>query len=103
MSEGELVPMGIRLPKEFIKIIEEKAKEDRTDKSTVIRQFLAVAISEYKKAKAARLYKDGKITISTAAKMANLTVHEMVEYLVKIGFISDYAIDDFRMEIELLK
>ncbi len=103
MNEKELVPMGIRLPKEFIKIIEEKAAEDHTDKSTVIRQFLAIAISEYKKTKAARLYREGKVTISVAAKMADLTVHEMIEYLVKLGYTLEYTMDEFRTEVELLK
>lgn len=103
MKEGKLVSMGIRLPKELLEIIEEKAKEDNTDKSTVIRQMLATAIKEYQKEKATQLYKKGKITITAAAKMANLTIHEIIDYLIKSGYKAEYTMEDFRREIELLK
>lgn len=103
MSEGKLVSMGIRLPKELLEAIEEKAKEENTDKSTVIRQILASAIKEHQKEKAAQLYKEGKITITAAAKIANLTIHEMIDYLIKSGYKIEYTIEDFRREIKLLK
>lgn len=95
--------MGIRLPKELLEAIEEKAKEDNTDKSTVIRQLLVSAIQEYQKQKAAQQYKNGKITITAAAKMANITVHEMIDYLIKSGYKTEYTLEDFRREIKLLK
>jgi len=103
LSEGKLVSMGIRLPQELLEAIEEKAKEDNTDKSTVIRQILASAIKEHQKEKAAQLYKEGKITITTAAKIANLTVHEMIDYLIKSGYKTEYTLEDFRREIKLLQ
>ena len=103
MSEGKLVSMGIRLPKELLEAIEDKAKEDNTDKSTVIRQILASAIREHQKEKAAQLYKEGKITITAAAKTANLTVHEMIDYLIKSGYKTEYTLEDFRREIKLLQ
>lgn len=103
MSESKLVSTGIRLPKELLEAIEEKAKEDNTDKSTVIRQILASAIKEHQKEKAAQLYKKGKITITAAAKAANLTVNEMINYLTKSGYKTEYTIEDFRREIKLLK
>jgi len=103
LSEGKLVSMGIRLPKELLKAIEEKAKEDSTDKSTVIRQILTSAIKERQKEKAAQLYKEGKITITAAAKTANLTVHEMINYLIKSGYKTEYTLEDFRREIKLLQ
>ena len=103
MSEGKLVSMGIRLPKELLEAIEDKAKEDNTDKSTVIRQILASAIREHQKEKAAQLYKEGKITITAAAKTANLTVHEMIDYLIESGYKTEYTLEDFRREIKLLQ
>jgi len=103
LSEGKLVSMGIRLPKELLEAIEDKAKEDNTDKSTVIRQILASAIREHQKEKAAQLYKEGKITITAAAKTANLTVHEMIDYLIESGYKTEYTLEDFRREIKLLQ
>ena len=43
-----------------------------------------------------------KITLSEAAKAANLTIWEMQKYLIDKGFKSDYSIDDLEKELESL-
>lgn len=43
------------------------------------------------------------MTIAAAAKMANLTIHEMIDHLIKSGHKAEYTMEDFRREIELLK
>ncbi len=40
----------------------------------------------------------GRITMSEAARMAELTIWEMEQYLVEQGYKSEYSIDDLRRE-----
>jgi len=54
------------------------------------------------KEKAAEAYMQEKITLSEAAKTANLTIWEMQKYLIDKGFKSDYSIDDLEKELESL-
>lgn len=98
----ELVSIGVRLPKKLLKALEEKAEEENLDRSTTIRQLLARGLKEYKKEKAARLYKEGKTSISGAAEMAELTIREMIDYLVGKGYRSSYTYEDLKKEIEVL-
>ncbi|MFH1752202.1 MAG: UPF0175 family protein [archaeon] len=53
--------------------------------------------------KAVEDYKTGKITISKAAKKANLTVWEMEKYLIKQGFKSQYSTQDLLEKMRKLK
>lgn len=100
---GELVSIGIRIPKKLLKIVEEKAGEEDVDRSTIIRQLISKGVREYKKEKAANLYKEGKLSISGAAELAGLTIREMMDYLIERGYRSKYTYEDLRKEIEALE
>jgi predicted RNase H-like HicB family nuclease/predicted HTH domain antitoxin len=60
-------------------------------------------VAELEKEKAAKLYMEGKISISGAAETARLTIPEMVDYLVCKGFKSEYSVEDFRRGATLLE
>jgi metal-responsive CopG/Arc/MetJ family transcriptional regulator len=99
---AELVSIGIRLPKKMLKLLEEKAKEENIDRSTAIRQMIANALGEYKKEKAARLYSEGKVSISGAAEKAEISIREMIDYLLEKGYKSSYTYEDLKRETETL-
>ncbi|MBI2452169.1 UPF0175 family protein [Candidatus Pacearchaeota archaeon] len=96
-------PIGIRLPKDMIKRIENLGKSQMEDRSTIIRKLLLVGYLQFIKEEAAQEYIEGKITITEAAKKSNLTVWEMEKYLVEKGYKSEYSIDDLEKELKLLK
>ena len=48
-------------------------------------------------------YIKGKITISKAAHMADITIWEMQKYLVEQGYKSDYSVEDLDKELKLMK
>lgn len=84
-----------------MKLLEEKAEEENVDRSTAIRQMLADALKEYKKEKAARLYREGRLSISGVAERAGLTIREMIDYLIEKGYRS-YTYEDLKKEMEVL-
>ena len=51
---------------------------------------------------AAQQYIEGKITLSEAARLSNLTIWEMESYLVERGFKSEYSIEDLEREMKAL-
>jgi len=95
-------PIGIRLPEDIIKQIEEIGKKEMQDRSTIIRNLIMIGYHELMKKKAAEEYVKGSITLSEAAHQASLTVWSMEEYLIQKGFKSNYSIFDLEEEIKTL-
>lgn len=101
MTETESI--GVRLPKDVLKYIEEEARRENVDRSAMIRRFMEKGIAEFRKERAAALYMEGKTSISGAAEMAGLTIPEMVQLLVSKGYRSSYSLEDFRRGVKLLQ
>ena len=51
--------------------------------------------------KAAKDYLKGKVTLSEAAKKAEMTLWEMEKYLANKGFKSNYSVEDLEKELRL--
>lgn len=94
---------AIRLPREIEKAIEERTKEEKIDKSTAMKQFLIAGIREYKKQKAVEFYREGKVSLSKAAKIADVNIYEMIDLLIKAGIKSDYSLEEMKKEREVLE
>lgn len=95
-------PIGIRLPKDIIKKIENLSKKSSEDRSTILRKLIVAGYSEKIKEKSAEDYMGGRITLSEAASNADITIWEMEEYLISKGFKSQFSIDNLDKEMQLL-
>ena len=93
-------PLGIRLDKSFLQKVEKISKEESLDRSTVIRNLVNIGYKEMIKAKAAEKYIKGKITLSEASRIAELSMFDMEKYLVDQGFKSQYSIKDLKEELK---
>ena len=49
-------------------------------------------IKEYKKQKSVDLYKKGKVSLSEAAKIADVNIYEMIDLLIKAGIKNHQSI-----------
>jgi len=98
MSEA----IGIRLDQDFLEKIERLSKEETLDRSSTIRKLILEGYQTFIKRKSAKDYIKGKITISEAAHLAEITVWEMEQYLVEEGYRSSYSIEDLNRELELI-
>jgi predicted HTH domain antitoxin len=67
-----------------------------------MRNLLRVGIKESLKENSAKLYREGKITLSRAAELAGLTFFEMEQYLVERGYRSEYSIEDLEEDMKTL-
>jgi len=100
---SETISVGVRLPKKVLEYIDREAERESVDRSVIIRRLVERGAAELEKEKAAKLYMEGKVSISGAADAAKLTIPEMVDYLVCKGFRSDYSLEDFRRGVTLLE
>ncbi len=92
--------ISTRIPDDVAKDLKEIEKEEKTDRATVIRKLLAKAIAEWKLEKALTLYRDGKITLWKAAKIADLSLWEMMEITKERKIPFRYTHEDFRQDFE---
>ncbi|MDP4039154.1 MAG: UPF0175 family protein [Candidatus Pacearchaeota archaeon] len=96
-------PIGIRLPDEILKKIEQLGKRKMMDRSTIIRELVIKGYQELLKQMACEDYTKGNITFSEAASRAGLTLWDMEKCLVEKGFKSSYSIDDLEKEFKSFK
>jgi hypothetical protein len=89
---------SLRLPPELLKAIRYRARRERLDESTAIRQLIALGATEY----ATRLYRDGKVTLNEAADVAGLNPREMIEALWDHGVKGNVTMDQQRKALQYL-
>lgn len=93
---------GARIePREF-GIIEKVAKEENVDRTSAIKILIDKGWKELRLEKALEDYRDGKISIDKAARIAGLTVHEMMDEAAAKGIRTEESIADLRKGVKLL-
>jgi len=92
--------ISTRVPNEIARDLREIAKEEKADRATVIRKLLARAIEQWKIERALRLYRERKVTLWRAARLAGVTLREMMELAAKEGIQFQYSEKDLEEDIE---
>jgi predicted HTH domain antitoxin len=87
-----------RIPEKYFRDLEMIQKEEKIDRAEAVRRLLTKDISEWKKERALKLLKDHKITIRTAASMADVTYIEMPELARAID--SGYDLEELERDLE---
>ena len=86
----------VRLPEKIVKVLDERARKENLDRTTILREFLEEAIRNWKIEDAAKLYKEGKVSLSEAAKISELSVGEMMDELMRRGIKSDLTVEEYK-------
>lgn len=94
--------IGIRLSTDLLKKID-KIKEEDSDRSEIIRKLISLGYKEFLKKKAFEDYIQERVTISEAARRAELTIWEFMEYLKSREYKSPYSIQDLEEETKLFE
>ena len=72
---------SVRLTPDVIKGVSYQAKMEDVDENTAVRQLMKLGLMWY----AANLYKMGKMTLSEAAELSNVSVRKMWDVLEEHG------------------
>jgi len=89
---------NLRIPPDLLKAIQYRARRERLDESTAIRQLISLGAMEY----AIHLYRDGKVTLNEAAEVAGLSPREMIETLWDHGVKGNVTVDQQRKALQSL-
>lgn len=94
------VTITTRVPKEVEKQIKDISNEEKLDKSTVIRRLLVEGIREWRIERALKLYRDGKITLGKAARMADTSLRQMMKLASDRAIPFQYTAEDLQEDYE---
>lgn len=86
----------VRLPEKIVKMLDQRAKEERLDRTAVLRAFLEEGIMQWKKEEAVKRYKEGRVSLSEAAQRTGFSVGEMMEELARSGVPSDLTREEYQ-------
>ena len=70
-----------RLEEEEVRILNQIAKEEHMDRSSLIRKFLLSQIEQFNMKKMANYYRKGTASLQEAANQARVTIYQMMDYL----------------------
>ena len=85
----------IEIPQKVSHSFEVIKKYEPIDESYMLQQVLLYGIHDLAQEMAIKLFSEGKITIGEAAKIADLSVGEMMELFTTRGIRSRITVDDF--------
>lgn len=97
------VTITTRVSKEIEKKIARIAKEENLDKSAVIRRLLSDALKKRQIQRALEEYKEGRITLARAARMADVSLRKMMQLAAEAGVPFQYSLEDLRKDFETAK
>jgi len=95
--------ISARLSKERVELIEEIAREEKVDKSTILDRALEHYTKEWKLQKALESYREGQVTLSRAAEIAGISVWEMIDVIREKKISLQYDIEDLEEDLKALE
>ena len=99
MSEN----ISLRLPQDTIQKLDDIAKKERKDRSTLIREILDEGIKEKRIDLAAELYRKKEATGWQASKLAGVSLRKFYEALQTRGILIQYDEKDLETDLKALR
>jgi len=91
--------VGSRLPSGLVQDLEMIEKVEQTDRSTAVRKLLHRAVSDWKREHYARLYGEGRMTLARAARDADASLWEMMNFVRQHKIAAQYDLEDLRKDM----
>jgi len=92
--------ISIRMGEDFMKVAEKLAKLELVDKSVIVREALENGFANVKLKIAIEMFIKNKISTSEAAEIADLSMGEFMDELVKRGIKPNITKEDLRGTFE---
>lgn len=96
------VTVTTRVEDELAKAIDEVAKKEGMDRSTVIRRFLSRAVRDWLIETSLSEYEDGTLTLWQAAERCGLSLWEMIAEARKREAHVPYTLDELKEDLKAL-
>ena len=92
--------ISLTVPKEILEKSDKIAKERLEDRSTVMRELLALGLKQYLLQEALKQYTEGKVSMGKAAELANVSIWKFLDEMKDKKIPIRYDLDDIKMEID---
>ncbi len=92
-----------RISEDLLKKLEEIEQDEKADRATIIRKLLDKAVGDWKIEKALEELREGRITLRTAARKAELTYVEMLDRAKEAGIQLGYTAEDLQNDLANLE
>jgi len=86
--------VSTRVPADLARDLRKIEEVEKADRATVVRKLLAASVAEWKKEYALKLYSQGRVTLWRAARLAEVTLREMMELAAERGIEFKYTLKD---------
>jgi len=93
------VTITTRIDDKLARIIDQIAKTEGLDRSTVIRRFLSKAVKEWLIEKSLEEYEKGKLTLWQAAERCGLSLWEIIDEARKREVHVPYTLEELKGEL----
>lgn len=94
------VTFTTRVEEELAKVIDEVARREGMDRSTVIRRFLMKAVKEWLIERSLEDYEQGKVTLWQAAARCDMSLWEMISEVKKREIHVPYTLEELREDLK---
>ncbi len=94
------VTITTRVEEDLAKTIDEVAKEEGMDRSTVIRRFLTQAVRTWMIEKSLEEYQEGKLTLWQAANKCRLSLWEMINEVKNREIHVPYTLEELEEDLK---
>lgn len=93
--------VSARLPEELEAELEAYIEDEHLDRSTAVRKLLAEGLDEWRRERALEQLRDGEVTFSRAAELADMSVWDFAQ-LVRENDVTWVAEDDLDADLAAL-
>lgn len=97
------VTITTRVEDDLADVIDEVAREEGMDRSTVIRRFLLKAVRNWQIDRNLEEYSKGKLTLWQAARSCNLSLWEMIEEVRKREIHVPYTLEELNEDLKAVQ
>ena len=85
IMNSEVKHLTGRVHRRQIEVLDRISKEEKIDRSAVLRKVLDIGLREYMKRKAVEDYRRGRISVGKAAEEAEISIAEFYKLLIDEG------------------
>lgn len=93
--------VSARLPEELEAELQAYIEDERLDRSTAVRKLLAEGLDEWRRERAIEQLRDGEVTFSRAAELADMTIWDFAQ-LVRDRDVTWVSEDDVDADLGAL-
>ena len=84
----------VRVPDDVLEKVDDIARREGKERSEVIRELIRIGLRDKLIEDALKMYREGKVSMWKAAKIAGLSLWELIEILKEKGVDVQYSIKD---------